>query len=144
MRSREIYIYLEHQQYVHTLLLVKMCVDLTTKPAFVTFHRQTDNLKPTKHTQLSIPADCQLDPLQPSRHHNHYEQSNHQAHHSLLQPNVDNKIQNASSPTSAVVPDTSTLRSTTHSHNRLSPQMMAEPAENDDTDPDVIPNQYGK
>ncbi|KAL9897612.1 sidestep IV transmembrane protein isoform 2-T23 [Glossina fuscipes fuscipes] len=107
-------------------------------------NRQTDNLKPTKHTQLSIPADCQLDPLQPNRHHNHYEQSNHQAHHSLLQPNVDNKIQNASSPTSAVVPDTSTLRSTTHSHNRLSPQMMAEPAENDDTDPDVIPNQYEK
>uniref|UniRef100_A0A1I8NIL5 Ig-like domain-containing protein n=1 Tax=Musca domestica TaxID=7370 RepID=A0A1I8NIL5_MUSDO len=142
-------------------------------------NRQNDNnLKPTKHTQLSIPADCQLDPLQPNHHHNHYEQNNHQAHHSLLQSNGDGKLQavvgsggggggsigggvggggGASSPSALSmgggggggvlggIMDSSALRSTTHHHHhhRQSPQMMGDPPEGDDTDPDVIPNQYG-
>lgn len=101
---------------------------------------------------MSIPADCQLDPLQPN-HHNHYEQNNHQAHHSLLQSNGDSKIQIggglvSTSPTGGSigmgVMDTSTLRSNTQSHHRQSPQIMGDPPEGDDTDPDVIPNQYGK
>lgn len=102
---------------------------------------------------MSIPADCQLDPLQPNHHHNHYEQNNHQAHHSLLQSNGDSKIQIggglvSTSPTGGSigmgVMDTSTLRSNTQSHHRQSPQIMGDPPEGDDTDPDVIPNQYGK
>lgn len=130
-------------------------------------------MKPTKHTQLSIAADCQLDPLQPNHHHNHYEQSNHQAHHSLLQSNGDGKLQavidgsigggvisgrGASSPSGISlggsggggiiggIMDSSSLRSATqnHHHHRQSPQMMGDPPEGDDTDPDVIPNQYGK
>ncbi|XP_059218183.1 protein turtle homolog A [Stomoxys calcitrans] len=139
-------------------------------------NRQNDNnLKPTKHTQLSIPSDCQLDPLQPNHHHNHYEQNNHQAHHSLLQSNGDGKLQavisagvgngggggigvggGASSPSGLSlggsgiiggIMDSSTLRSTGqnhHHHHRQSPQIMGDPPEGDDTDPDVIPNQYEK
>lgn len=95
-----------------------------------------------------------MDPLQPNHHH-HYEQSNHQAHHSLLQANgCGGEVKQGNclgvgvgggncSPlsTGAGVLDTSTLRSNSH---RLSPQMMCDPPEGDDTDPDVIPNQYGK
>lgn len=40
--------------------------------------------------------------------------------------------------------DSSTLRSTATSHHRQSPLVMGEALEGDDTDPDVIPNQYGK
>uniref|UniRef100_A0A0K8U830 Hemicentin-1 n=1 Tax=Bactrocera latifrons TaxID=174628 RepID=A0A0K8U830_BACLA len=129
-------------------------------------NRQNDgNLKPTKHTQLSIPPDCQLDPLQPNNHHHqhlqhNHEQSNHQAHHSLLQPNVSDGA-NGGGGTSPSVGgvmggagggvmggligiDSSTLRSTATSHHRQSPLVMGDALEGDDTDPDVIPNQYEK
>ncbi|XP_039959757.1 uncharacterized protein LOC120774297 [Bactrocera tryoni] len=129
-------------------------------------NRQNDgNLKPTKHTQLSIPPDCQLDPLQPNNHHHqhlqhNHEQSNHQAHHSLLQPNVSEGA-NGGGGTSPSVGgvmggggggvmggligiDSSTLRSTATSHHRQSPLVMGDALEGDDTDPDVIPNQYEK
>uniref|UniRef100_A0A0A1WVT0 Hemicentin-1 n=1 Tax=Zeugodacus cucurbitae TaxID=28588 RepID=A0A0A1WVT0_ZEUCU len=130
-------------------------------------NRQNDgNLKPTKHTQLSIPPDCQLDPLQPNNHHHqhlqhNHEQSNHQAHHSLLQPNVGEGANGGggTSPSVGVVIgggggggvmggligiDSSTLRSTATSHHRQSPLVMGDALEGDDTDPDVIPNQYEK
>ncbi|XP_023158582.1 protein turtle homolog A [Ceratitis capitata] len=130
-------------------------------------NRQNDgNLKPTKHTQLSIPSDCQLDPLQPNNHHHqhlqhNHEQSNHQPHHSLLQGNGNEGV-NGGGGTSPSVGggigsgggiggmggliglDTSTLRSTANSHHRQSPLVMGEALEGDDTDPDVIPNQYEK
>lgn len=94
--------------------------------------------------------------------HNH-EQSNHQAHHSLLQPNVSEGA-NGGGGTSPTVGgiigggggggggvmggligiDSSTLRSTATSHHRQSPLVVGDALEADDTDPDVIPNQYGK
>lgn len=40
--------------------------------------------------------------------------------------------------------DSSTLRSTATSHHRQSPLVVGDALEADDTDPDVIPNQYGK
>ncbi|KAI8129944.1 hypothetical protein FF38_11844 [Lucilia cuprina] len=136
------------------LLFAISCIILAAIYRRFSNRTNDNNLKPTKHTQLSIPADCQLDPLQPNHHHNHYEQNNHQAHHSLLQSNGDGKLQmsggggGGASPTGGSVGigvmDTSTLRSTTQSHHRQSPQIMGDPPEGDDTDPDVIPNQYEK
>ncbi|XP_054746887.1 uncharacterized protein LOC129252242 [Anastrepha obliqua] len=126
--------------------------------------RQNDgNLKPTKHTQLSIPSDCQLDPLQPNNHHHqhlqhNHEQNNHQSHHSLLQTNGSDGVNAGGGGTSPSVGggigsggvggligiDTSTLRSTVAGHHRQSPLVMGDALEGDDTDPDVIPNQYEK
>ncbi|XP_067617196.1 uncharacterized protein side-IV isoform X2 [Eurosta solidaginis] len=131
-------------------------------------NRQNDgNLKPTKHTQISISSDCQLDPLQPNnRHHQHlqhnHEQNSHQPHHSLLQPNGNDGANGgtmscggggATTPSlgggigsggGLIGMDTSTLRSTANSHHRQSPLVMGDALEGDDTDPDVIPNQYEK
>lgn len=127
--------------------------------------RNDNNLKAVKHTQLAIPADCQLDPLHPGQHANgqghgggqgHLEQS----HHSLLPINCDNRnavdcgnlgevaIGDGGTRTSpsghglAMSMGSDTLRSTART--RPSPQMLGDQTDIDDTDPDVIPNQYGK
>ncbi|XP_068153832.1 protein turtle homolog B isoform X1 [Drosophila tropicalis] len=129
--------------------------------------RNDNNLKAAKHTQLSVATDCQLDPLHPNAHANgqHEQQggSHHQPHHSLLPINCDNRS-GADCPTLGVgevsvaidggVKGTSplgsgllamnsdTLRSAART--RHSPIGLADQADIDDTDPDVIPNQYEK
>lgn len=135
-------------------------------PFFFFFRHNEANLKSTKHTQLSImPSDCQLDPLQPNHHnhhhHHHHQQNNHQhhsnhnhsqQHHSLLQTTnggASGGGGGGNTPSGigvgiGAIIDTGTMRSTTQSHHRQSPQIMGDPPEGDDTDPDVIPNQYGK
>lgn len=118
-----------------------------------------------KHTQLTIPADCQLDPLHPGVQTDG--SGNHQPHHSLLPINCDGAAlgdvggggggglgggsagglgmgldggMKSNSSMGLVAMPGDTLRSTTRT--RHSP--MADQAEIDDTDPDVIPNQYGE
>ncbi|XP_030370530.1 protein turtle homolog A [Scaptodrosophila lebanonensis] len=134
------------------LLFAISCIILAAIYRRFSNRRNDNNLKAVKHTQLSIPADCQLDPLHPSSHH---DQNNHQPHHSLLPINCDNR--NAvdcgnlgeagidggtrTSPIGLAV-SSDTLRSTARS--RHSPQLLGDQAEVDDTDPDVIPNQYEK
>ncbi|XP_037943806.1 uncharacterized protein LOC119676630 [Teleopsis dalmanni] len=125
------------------LLFAISCIILAAVYRRFSNRRNDTNIKPTKHTKLSIPADCQLDPLQPNHHH---EQSNHQSHHSLLQSNGSG---GGTSPAGAngslvVGMDSATLRSNAQNHHRQSPQIMGDPPEVDDTDPDVIPNQYEK
>lgn len=133
--------------------------------SYLNCSRNDNNLKAVKHTQLAIPADCQLDPLHPGQHANgqghgggqgHLEQS----HHSLLPINCDNRnavdcgnlgdmaIGDGGTRTSpsghglAMSMGSDTLRSTART--RPSPQMLGDQTDVDDTDPDVIPNQYGK
>lgn len=132
--------------------------------------RNDNNLKAVKHTQLAIPADCQLDPLHPGQHANgqghggqgHLEQS----HHSLLPINCDNRNAvdcgnlgdvaidggTATTTTTRTSPSghglvmslgSDTLRSTARTRSSRD-QMLGDQTDIDDTDPDVIPNQFGK
>jgi len=122
--------------------------------------RSDSNLKVAKHTQLTIPADCQLDPLHPGGQTDG--PGNHQPHHSLLPLNCDGRSavdcsalgdvgvggggvgldggMKGSSPIGLMAMPGDTLRS--NARTRHSP--MADQADIDDTDPDVIPNQYGE
>ncbi|XP_062126409.1 protein turtle homolog A [Drosophila sulfurigaster albostrigata] len=148
------------------LLFAISCIILAAIYRRFSNRRNDNNLKAVKHTQLAIPADCQLDPLRPNQHANGQGQGlgrgQEQAHHSLLPINCDNR--NAvdcgnlgigesgidggtrTSPSGhglqmAMASDT--LRSTART--RPSPQLMGgDQADIDDTDPDVIPNQYEK
>lgn len=122
---------------------------------FFVFCSQNESLKAAKHTHITLGADCQLDPLQPNHQHNAYEQSRPQTHHghhhnfnhsSSSSSKVDAKGQiiaaNLNEPCCG---DGLPLRSSSPNHSRLSPQHLVDPPETtDDTDPDVIPNQYGK
>lgn len=126
--------------------------------------RSDSNLKVAKHTQLTIPADCQLDPLHPGTQTDG--SGNHQPHHSLLPINCDARSAvdcstlgdmgmggagagggggldgGLKGSSIGLVPMSGdTLRSTART--RHSPLADGQ-AEIDDTDPDVIPNQYGK
>ncbi|EDW59180.1 protein turtle homolog B isoform X1 [Drosophila virilis] len=150
------------------LLFAISCIILAAIYRRFSNRRNDDNLKAVKHTQLAIPTDCQLDPLHPNPHTNghgqaqgqaQHDQSNHQSHHSLLPINCDNR--NAvergtlsevsidsgtrTSPSGqglAIAMGGDTLRSTART--RTNAQVLSDQAEIDDTDPDVIPNQYEK
>ncbi|XP_037920773.1 neural cell adhesion molecule 2 [Hermetia illucens] len=81
------------------------------------------NLKSTKHTQLPImPSDCQLDPQNPTMQQQH------------LQHQQQTRNPNGTSSTPLGENDT----------HRQSPAVLGDPPEGEDTDPDVIPNQYEK
>ncbi|XP_022221884.2 protein turtle homolog A [Drosophila obscura] len=139
------------------LLFAIFCIMLAAIYRRFSNRRTDNNLKVAKHTQLSIPADCQLDPLHPGVHSGQPEQgSNHQPHHSLLPLNCDNRNAvdcanlgevsvgmdgvKGSSPIGLVALGSETLRSTARTrHSPLTDQLDI-----DDTDPDVIPNQYEK
>lgn len=115
------------------------------------FCSQSESLKASKHTHITLGADCQLDPLQPNHQHNPYEQSRPQTHHlhhnfNHSSSKVDAKGQIiAATLNEACCGDGLPLRSSSPNHSRLSPQHLLDPPEAaDDTDPDVIPNQYGK
>ncbi|EDW24155.1 GL23537 [Drosophila persimilis] len=73
------------------LLFAIFCIMLAAIYRRFSNRRTDNNLKVAKHTQLSIPADCQLDPLHPGAHGGQPEQGNHQPHHSLLPLNCDNR-----------------------------------------------------
>ncbi|BFF90775.1 hemicentin-1 [Drosophila madeirensis] len=142
------------------LLFAIFCIMLAAIYRRFSNRRTDNNLKVAKHTQLSIPADCQLDPLHPGAP----EQGNHQPHHSLLPLNCDNRNAvdcanlgevsvgvgvgigvgmdgvKGSSPMGLASLGSETLRSTART--RHSP--LADSLDIDDTDPDVIPNQYEK
>ncbi|XP_026850663.1 hemicentin-1 [Drosophila persimilis] len=140
------------------LLFAIFCIMLAAIYRRFSNRRTDNNLKVAKHTQLSIPADCQLDPLHPGAHGGQPEQGNHQPHHSLLPLNCDNRNAvdcanlgevsvgvgmdgvKGSSPIGLVALGSETLRSTART--RHSP--LADQVDIDDTDPDVIPNQYEK
>ncbi|XP_034137739.1 protein turtle homolog A isoform X3 [Drosophila guanche] len=140
------------------LLFAIFCIMLAAIYRRFSNRRTDNNLKVAKHTQLSIPADCQLDPLHPGAHGGQPEQGNHQPHHSLLPLNCDNRNAvdcanlgevsvgvgmdgvKGSSPMGLVSLGSETLRSTART--RHSP--LADSLDIDDTDPDVIPNQYEK
>ncbi|XP_055848284.1 hemicentin-2 [Episyrphus balteatus] len=109
------------------------------------------NLKSAKHTQLSImPSDCQLDPLQANHHHHHHHHHNQhqQQQQQQQQHNHQHHLSGAGSLTTTTTMANTPLGSTTTNphdgHHQQSPQMMGDPPEGDDTDPDVIPNQYEK
>ncbi|XP_055382348.1 protein turtle homolog A [Condylostylus longicornis] len=130
------------------------------------------NLKSTKHTQLPImPSDCQLDPLQPTipnhhhiQNHNHQQQNHH--HHTrnssgtsttplgnngIIGPNSGINSGGGGglvSGGSGILGSSSIITGMggpeCHLIHRQSPQILGDPPEGDDTDPDVIPNQYEK
>ncbi|XP_002031322.2 hemicentin-1 isoform X1 [Drosophila sechellia] len=142
------------------LLFAIFCIMLAAIYRRFSNRRSDSNLKVAKHTQLTIPADCQLDPLHPGVQTDG--SGNHQPHHSLLPLNCDGRNavdcgalgdvggggvgvgldggMKGSSPIGLVAMPGDTLRS--NARNRHSP--MADQADIDDTDPDVIPNQYEK
>ncbi|XP_017046472.1 hemicentin-1 isoform X1 [Drosophila ficusphila] len=144
------------------LLFAIFCIMLAAIYRRFSNRRSDSNLKVAKHTQLTIPADCQLDPLHPGVQPDG--SGNHQPHHSLLPLNCDGRSAvdcpalgdvggvgggggvglegglKGSSPIGLVAMSGDTLRSTART--RHSP--MADQADIDDTDPDVIPNQYEK
>nr|XP_017021487.1 protein turtle homolog A isoform X1 [Drosophila kikkawai]XP_017021488.1 protein turtle homolog A isoform X1 [Drosophila kikkawai] len=147
------------------LLFAIFCIMMAAIYRRFSNRRSDSNLKVAKHTQLTIPADCQLDPLHPGVQTDG-SGNNHQPHHSLLPINCDGVAlgdvgaggngvggsagglgmgldggMKGNSPMGGLgaLPG-DTLRSTART--RHSP--MADQAEIDDTDPDVIPNQYEK
>ncbi|TDG44787.1 hypothetical protein AWZ03_008761 [Drosophila navojoa] len=162
------------------LLFAISCIILAAIYRRFSNRRNDNNLKAVKHTQLAIPADCQLDPLHPGPHtngqgqcqgqgqgqgqsqsqsqsqgqgHMQNEQSNHQAHHSLLPINCDNRSAAERGALSEVNVDSGTRTSPSgHGHSltmatgrtRANSQLLGDQADIDDTDPDVIPNQYEK
>ncbi|EDV92962.1 hemicentin-1 [Drosophila grimshawi] len=161
------------------LLFAFSCIILAAIYRRFSNRRNDNNLKAVKHTQLAIPADCQLDPLHPNSTHTsngqgqcpgqgqghgqgHHElANNHQSHHSLLPINCDNRnaVECAANLSEVSIDGgtrtspsgghhhhhglpSDTLRSTTRT--RPNPHLLSDPADIDDTDPDVIPNQYEK
>ncbi|XP_055586991.1 titin [Uranotaenia lowii] len=98
------------------ILFAVVCIVLATIYRRHASKNTSKKLKSAKSAHLtSTPIDCQIDP---SAHHHHH----HQTHDSngIQTPLVDNS---------------GTL-------SRRSPQMAGEPPDGDETDPDVIPNQY--
>ncbi|XP_065086587.1 hemicentin-1-like [Ochlerotatus camptorhynchus] len=99
------------------ILFAVVCIVLVTIYRRHASKNSTKKLKSAKSAHLtSTPIDCQIDS---SAHHHHH-------HHQTHDPNG---IQ------TPLVDGSGTL-------GRRSPQMSGEPPDGDETDPDVIPNQY--
>ncbi|ALC47181.1 CG14372 [Drosophila busckii] len=148
------------------LLFAISCIILAAIYRRYSNRHNDNNLKAVKHTQLAIPpADCQLDPLQPNgqpgigqqeQHHSSQHQPQQQQQQSHLLPiNCDNRNAVDCGNLSEVNVEggtrhqlsmgNDTLRSTARSRANASAQLLGgDPADIDDTDPDVIPNQYEK
>lgn len=85
------------------------------------FRNAEENIKSTKHTQLPVvPADCQLEATQ-------------QHTRTVTVPSCG-----VSTP---MINNCTSVNNDSRHHQLISDQ---EPPDGDETDPDVIPNQYGK
>lgn len=87
-------------------------------------------MKPNKHPNSESPNDCQLDPLQTDSH-------NLEANNQNISGTSINTPLGFGGMGSSVVGVSKDI-------NRHSPKIMDDSVEIDETDPDVIPNQYGK
>ncbi|EDS40778.1 conserved hypothetical protein [Culex quinquefasciatus] len=102
------------------ILFAVVCIVLATIYRRHASKNSSKKLKSAKSAHLtSTPIDCQIDS---SAHHHH-----HHHHHQTHDPNgIQTPLVDGSCGTLG----------------RRSPQMAGEPPDGDETDPDVIPNQY--